>query len=131
MEYISFDVVTFCRYLKAWNLNMKNSANNITQISLEEVRQQKSRTDWTYIGNMSDAEITAAAQNDMDALPLEDAFFEVAKRLHPTQLVKGKKPQVTLRIDADVLSWYKSLGKGYQSRMNAVLKAYAQIHAQE
>lgn len=34
-----------------------------------------------------------------------------------------KKP-VTLRIDADVLNWFKSLGKGYQTRMNAVLRVY-------
>ena len=34
-----------------------------------------------------------------------------------------KKP-VTLRVDADVLNWFKSLGKGYQTRMNAVLRIY-------
>jgi uncharacterized protein (DUF4415 family) len=34
-----------------------------------------------------------------------------------------KKP-VTLRIDADVLNWFKSLGKGYQTKMNAVLRIY-------
>ena len=32
--------------------------------------------------------------------------------------------QVTLRIDADVLDWLRAQGKGYQSRMNAVLRAY-------
>jgi len=35
----------------------------------------------------------------------------------------GKKP-VTLRLDADVLDWFKSLGKGYQTRINAVLRTY-------
>ena len=34
-----------------------------------------------------------------------------------------KKP-VTLRLDADVLAWFKSLGKGYQTRINAVLRSY-------
>jgi uncharacterized protein (DUF4415 family) len=36
------------------------------------------------------------------------------------------KRQVTLRIDADVLEWFRSRGKGYQSRMNAVLRAYVE-----
>ena len=35
----------------------------------------------------------------------------------------GKKP-ATLRLDADVLDWFKSLGKGYQTRINAVLRSY-------
>lgn len=38
-------------------------------------------------------------------------------------LPPGKKP-VTLRRDADVLDWFKSLGKGYQTRINAVLRSY-------
>lgn len=38
-----------------------------------------------------------------------------------------KKP-VTLRVDADVLAWFRSQGKGYQTLMNAVLKGYADHH---
>jgi uncharacterized protein (DUF4415 family) len=42
---------------------------------------------------------------------------------------KGLKPippksSISLRVDADVLEWFKSQGDGYQTRMNAVLKAY-------
>lgn len=36
------------------------------------------------------------------------------------------KEQVTLRIDADVLEWFRAQGKGYQSRMNALLRAYVE-----
>jgi len=32
------------------------------------------------------------------------------------------KKQITARVDADVLAWLKSDGKGYQSRMNAILR---------
>ncbi len=109
---------------------MKNSASNITKLSVEDLHNQASQTDWERVKAMSDVEITTAAQGDPDTLPLDDAFFKHAKRMPPAQLVKEKKPQITLRIDADVLTWYKSLGKGYQSKMNAVLKAYADIHAQ-
>jgi len=50
-----------------------------------------------------------------------DRFIDWSKaEVHsPTR----KKP-VTLRLDADVLSWFKSLGKGYQTRINAVLRSY-------
>jgi uncharacterized protein (DUF4415 family) len=36
----------------------------------------------------------------------------------------SKKQSISLRVDADVLEWFRSQGAGYQSRMNAVLKAY-------
>lgn len=36
---------------------------------------------------------------------------------------QAKKP-VTLRVDADVLDWFKSLGKGYQTKINAVLRRF-------
>lgn len=38
------------------------------------------------------------------------------------------KNSVTLRIDHDVLEWFKEKGRGYQTRMNAVLKAYVKAH---
>jgi len=46
---------------------------------------------------------------------------------------KGLKPvvrksQITLRIDADVLEWFREKGSGYQSQMNAVLRAYKDAH---
>lgn len=38
------------------------------------------------------------------------------------------KSQITLRIDADVVEWFRARGAGYQSQMNAVLKAYKAAH---
>ena len=42
-----------------------------------------------------------------------------------------RKQQVTLRIDADVLQWFKDSGRGYQSRINALLRAYMEAHRSE
>jgi uncharacterized protein (DUF4415 family) len=39
-----------------------------------------------------------------------------------------RKAQITLRIDADVLEWFRERGAGYQGRINAVLRAYKQAH---
>jgi uncharacterized protein (DUF4415 family) len=48
----------------------------------------------------------------------------VRKGLKPTP----RKQQVTLRVDADVLAWFKGRGKGYQSHINALLRAYMEAH---
>ena len=47
-----------------------------------------------------------------------------AKRGRPPKAESDRKEQIALRLDADVLAWYRSLGTGWQTRMNAVLKAY-------
>ena len=38
------------------------------------------------------------------------------------------KEQVTLRLDRDVLRWFRAKGRGYQTRINAVLRAYYETH---
>ena len=68
------------------------------------------------------------AQGDQDIdysdIPeLDEDFFKKARVVVPT----GKK-QLTLRLDADVLAWMKAQGKGYQSRINAILRAYYEAH---
>jgi uncharacterized protein (DUF4415 family) len=47
-----------------------------------------------------------------------------ATRGRPAKSEFDRKEQIALRLDADVLAWYRSLGAGWQTRMNAVLKAY-------
>ncbi len=47
-----------------------------------------------------------------------------AKRGRPPKPAEERKEQIALRLDADVLKWYRALGSGWQTRMNAVLKAF-------
>jgi uncharacterized protein (DUF4415 family) len=47
-----------------------------------------------------------------------------AKSVRPAKAEIDRKEQIALWLDADVLAWYRSLGAGWQTRMNAVLKAY-------
>jgi uncharacterized protein (DUF4415 family) len=54
-----------------------------------------------------------------DIPPLDDDFFRTARLLMPQP-----KKAVALRLDADVLAWLKSQGRGYNSRVNAILRAY-------
>lgn len=78
---------------------------------------RKSETDWKRLAEADDADI------DTDEIPeLDDAFFERARLQVP-----AKQP-VTLRIDEDVLAWFKSQGKGYQTRINKLLRLYMESH---
>ena len=76
-----------------------------------------------------------------DGYEWEDAPAEVASSLGagtpmpqgflppPSELVfKATKKTTTIRIDTDVLEWFQSMGKGYQTKINAVLKAYKAAH---
>ena len=99
-----------------------------TRMTLREAQATASQTDWQRLNDMPDEDITRAAEADTDNLPLDDPFFETARRLPPSALLKEAKQQITLRIDAEVLEWFRASGSGYQSRMNAVLKAYVQTH---
>jgi len=47
---------------------------------------------------------------------------QLSEMRRPSEFYKPIKKQVTARIDADVLDWLKSYGKGYQSRINAILR---------
>jgi uncharacterized protein (DUF4415 family) len=83
---------------------------------------RKSQTDWKRV----------------DALPDQKIDFSDAPELTPEMFARavvrrGLKPlvrklQLTIRIDSDVLKWYKRQGPGYQTRINALLRAYMQEH---
>ena len=82
-----------------------------------------SRTDWDRVRAMSDEEIEAAAAGDPDAPPLDEAFWQEARIVFPRPV---RKKHTGLRIDEDVLAWFRAHGSGYQTRMNAVLRAYVE-----
>jgi uncharacterized protein (DUF4415 family) len=79
------------------------------------------KTDWERVRNMTEGEVEANAASDPDAPPLDDAFFRTAKVLTPPGV---SKTHTGIRIDTDVLNWFKAQGRGWQTRMNAVLRAY-------
>jgi uncharacterized protein (DUF4415 family) len=78
-------------------------------------------TDWARVDSLTDQEIAAAASSDPDAAPLLDAeFWEGAELVMPD----GRKERITLRLDEEVLEHFRGSGRGYQTRINAVLRAY-------
>ena len=80
------------------------------------------QTDFQRLDAMTDAEIEANALSDPDALPMTDEEWAQGA------IDSSVKVPVGLRLDSDVLAWFKSNGKGYQSRINAVLRKYMEAH---
>jgi uncharacterized protein (DUF4415 family) len=53
-----------------------------------------------------------------------EAFWKNARVVCPP----GNKEPLSLRLDADILAWFKAQGRGYRTRINAVLRAYVEAH---
>ena len=76
--------------------------------------EKLSQTDWSRLEAMQDEDI------DFSDIPeLSEAFFKNAVLRLPRP-----KAKVCIRIDQDILEWFKSQGKGYQTKINAVLRAF-------
>ncbi|ROO38664.1 MULTISPECIES: BrnA antitoxin family protein [unclassified Pseudomonas] len=74
-----------------------------------------SKTDWGRLAKMDDQDIDTS-----DVPELGEDFFRRAELHVPV------KKAVTIRLDADVLEWFKGQGAGYQTRINQLLRQYMQ-----
>jgi len=79
-------------------------------------------TDWGKLRRMSAASIRKGTAADPDVHATDAEFWKSAKVVMPTP-----KEIVTMRLDADLLRWFRQQ-RGYQTRINAILRAYMQAH---
>ncbi|WP_291321924.1 BrnA antitoxin family protein [Desulfonatronospira sp.] len=86
-----------------------------------------SKTDWDRVDARPDHEFARDAIADPDNPPIDEEFLSRARQVQPPQ----PKRQVTLQLDSDVLEWFKQQGKGYQTMINAVLRAYKDVQEKE
>jgi uncharacterized protein (DUF4415 family) len=86
-------------------------------------RPEASRTNWAMLRSRSDQDIERLAAEDADnpATSEEDWVNAVVG-------LPVLKTPVNAKFDADVVEWFKSQGRGYQTRMNAVLRRYMEAH---
>ena len=71
-----------------------------------------------------DAAINAGIAADPDTYELSADEFKKLKPLRGRPVGSGKKEQVTIRLDSDILDAFKLMGAGWQTKINAVLKVY-------
>lgn len=75
-----------------------------------------------------DAQITAAALTDPDNLPLTNEELQQFRRTRGRPQGSGKKEQVTLRIDTEILKQFRATGNGWQTRINDALRDWVKQH---
>lgn len=93
------------------------SEKHITKHSAETLK--KGKTDWARVDAMTDEEIEAAMRDDPDWADLIDIDWSKAELVYPV-----KKQPVSIRLDEDIIAYFKKMGRGYQTRINAVLRSY-------
>ena len=83
----------------------------------------KDRTNLRRVKAQTDAAIRKAVASDPDSFVPDADWLRRARLVMPQ-----RKETVTLRLDPDVLSWFRREGRGYQTRINAVLRAFVQAN---
>lgn len=83
-----------------------------------------SKTDWSRVRALTDRDISISTEHPEASV--RHIVRGIARRgLKPVP----PKASISLRVDADVLSWLKSQGPGYQTRINAILRAFKEASA--
>lgn len=82
--------------------------------------RRKGKTDWPAVEGLTEKQIAEATRSDPDAAPIDVDWSEAVLVIPP------KKKAISIRVDEDVLDYFRQEGAGYQRRMNAVLRSYMQ-----
>ena len=81
------------------------------------------RYSWAEIIAMNERGDVVPTSPDAPTAELDDEFWQNARVVMPSG-----KSSIHLRVDTDVLDWFKAQGKGHLTRMNAVLRSYVQAN---
>lgn len=96
---------------------------NIKTYSLAEIRRklanQEDRTEWVRLQEITDAEIEASTEGDPDWDAFRDMDWSKAVWFVPVA-----KAAISIRLDEDIIAYFKKDGRGYQSRINSVLRHF-------
>jgi uncharacterized protein (DUF4415 family) len=101
---------------------MRRKSGNIVSYTADELKTMAERGE-----DLTDLK-KAAAQPLPDGSDPDDAMEEIDWATTELPMPR-RKAHASLRLDADMLDWFKSQGRGYQTKINAVLRSYFQRHA--
>jgi uncharacterized protein (DUF4415 family) len=106
------------------------SKERIVSYTIEEIEEKiargESKTDWARVDAKTDEDIERDMRDDPDWQDLLDIDWSKAVLVIPK-----KKKAVSIRLDEDVLDYFQSSGKGYQTRINAVLRHFINDQKQQ
>ena len=98
-------------------------SDDVTRVTLDEAKEMESQTDWEALEEKTDEEIREAIESDPDTYFLDEDWFEAATFVNPS----AEKERISIRLDEDILEFFRSQGRGYQSRINKVLREYMTV----
>ena len=101
------------------------SRKKIVKYTSEELKHLKDESDWDRAAGMTEEETEAAEALDPEVAGIDDAWMDKA------EVVRSPKRAVYAVFDDYVIDYFKNGGRGYQGRMNAVLKAYVDAQLQK
>jgi uncharacterized protein (DUF4415 family) len=107
---------------------LKANGSKVDGVKIKAAKTKRSRskrgtgTDWGKLRRMTASRIRKGIAADPDAHATDAEFWKGAEVVMPTP-----KEIVTMRLDADLLRWFRQQ-HGYQTRINAILRAYMQAH---
>jgi uncharacterized protein (DUF4415 family) len=84
----------------------------------ELLARGESRTDWAAVKAVTEEELEASIAGDLDDVHEPIDWSRAVIGLPP------RKRDIHIRIDKDVLDWFRQAGRGYQTRINNVLRAF-------
>lgn len=94
------------------------SGEHIVRYSLDEIKKlAPGKTDWERVKSLTDDEIETAIASDPDSdFPLDEDEWEI--------VIPARKQPVSIRLDEDVLMYFRETGPRYQTLINEVLRTY-------
>jgi len=99
------------------------SEKDMRRYSAGEIRARRSRgesrSDFDRVRRKSEAELERDIAADPDFAGIHKNWYKDAQAIVP-----ARKKLLSLRIDSDILEWFKRQGPGYQTRINGVLRAF-------
>lgn len=99
------------------------SKENIVRYTIKEIKEKiargESKTDWARVDAMTDEDIERAMRDDPDWQDFIDIDWSKA-----VMVIPQKKKAISIRLDEDIVDFFQATGKGYQTRINAVLRHF-------
>lgn len=113
---------------------MMSNKEKTVRYSTEEIshmaQEKKWQTDWKKADSITDEELEEMVKNDPDDLYLTDEQLKNGRWVHNFQDIVDKEC-ISIRLDKDVLKFFRKQGKGYQSRINKALRAFVEAYQRQ
>lgn len=94
--------------------------------TLDELRTMKGRTDWARFDAVPEDELDEASREEEERYGFSPDSYRRAVVVLPNDAPEAEKEKVTIRLDRDVLAYFRGAGKGYQTRINDALRVFMQ-----